>query len=65
MSKNIWLNEKYFQILKKKWKQIQCNFFLLKIKIKFSLDIQKLSIALKYFQLVKNYLDRTDGTSNI
>ena len=64
MSKNIWLNEKYFQIPKKR-KEIQCNCLLLKIKIKFSLDIQKLSIALKYFQLVKNYLDRTDGTSNI
>ena len=62
MSKNIWLNEKHLQTPKIIWKQIQCNFLLLKIKIKFSLDIQKLFIALKYFQLAKNYLDRTDGT---
>jgi hypothetical protein len=40
-------------------KQAKCTPALL------TFDFQNLSIALKYFQLVKNYLDRTDGTSNI
>ena len=52
-----------FSNSKKIWKQIQCNFLL--IKKKFSLDFQNLSIALRYFQLAKNHFDRTDGTSNI
>ena len=59
-------NKKHFQIPKKFGSKPNATFYyILRIKKKFSLDVQKLSIALKYFQLAKNCLDRTDGTSNI